>query len=208
MWLAKLNKYKKRPFFVLKVLIKSSITELKRLIYILKYKVVNKNVTIGKAVRFNQRTIFTGCGSSIVKKNVSFGYKYGGHYYKNLTEIQARFHASQIVINENVSFNNANYILAGNYIEIGSNCKIGARVTMMDFEAHGTLPNERENIGKLGEIHIGNNVWIGNDVIILKNVNVGDNSIIAAGSVVKTGNYPSDCIIGGNPAKVIKNILT
>ena len=74
---------------------------------------------------------------------------------------------------------------------------------MMDFEAHGTNPLERSKIGKIGEITLGNNVWIGNSVIILKNVKIGDNSIVAAGSVVLKGIYPPNTIIGGNPARVI-----
>ena len=77
---------------------------------------------------------------------------------------------------------------------------------MMDFEAHGTHPEDRNNLGAIGQIYIGRNVRIGSNVIILKNVNIGDNSIIAAGSVVIKGNYPSNCIIGGHPAKVIKTL--
>lgn len=50
---------------------------------------------------------------------------------------------------------------------------------------------------------IGKNVWIGNNVTILKNSEVGDNTIIAAGAVV-SGKFPANVIIGGVPAKTIK----
>ena len=53
-------------------------------------------------------------------------------------------------------------------------------------------------------IKIGNHVWIGNTVLIFKNAIVGDNSIVAGGSVVGGKVFPSNCIVGGNPAKVIK----
>jgi len=56
------------------------------------------------------------------------------------------------------------------------------------------------------EVIIGNNVWIGSKVIILKGAKIGDNSIIAAGSVVLGKEYPSNVIIGGNPARIIKEI--
>ncbi len=172
----------------------------------LKYKVLNRKIIISKSVRFHQNTVLSGKGTILLSDKVSIGYKLGGYYHKNVSEFQARYPDSKIIINNEVAFNNSNFIVSTNKIEIGSRCRIGANVTMMDFEAHGTLPHERNQIGKLGEIKIGNNVWIGNNVIILKNVNVGDNSIIAAGSVVLKGDYPSNSIIGGNPAKVVKQI--
>lgn len=56
---------------------------------------------------------------------------------------------------------------------------------------------------KTKPIIIGNHVLIGTQCMILKGVTIGDRSIIAAGSVV-TKDIPSDCIAGGNPAKIIK----
>lgn len=54
-------------------------------------------------------------------------------------------------------------------------------------------------------IYIGKNVWITTRCIILPGVKIGDNSIIAAGSVV-TKDIPPNCLAGGNPAKVIKKL--
>lgn len=56
---------------------------------------------------------------------------------------------------------------------------------------------------KFKGIKIGNDVWIGDNVLILGNVEIGDGAIIAAGSVV-TKNVNPYCIIGGNPAKIIR----
>lgn len=61
--------------------------------------------------------------------------------------------------------------------------------------AQGTAPEK--------PIKIGNNVWVGTRVIILPGVEIGDNTIIGAGAVV-TKSFPKDCIIGGNPAKILK----
>jgi len=58
---------------------------------------------------------------------------------------------------------------------------------------------------KGGKVIIGKNVWIGANVTILKDVNIGDNSIIGAGAVV-TKDIPSNVIVGGVPAKIIKEI--
>nr|WP_207652455.1 DapH/DapD/GlmU-related protein [Clostridium beijerinckii] len=59
--------------------------------------------------------------------------------------------------------------------------------------------------GKVASVNIGNNVWIGSVVTILKGVTIGDNSVIAANSVV-TKDIPANSIAAGNPAKVVKNI--
>lgn len=55
------------------------------------------------------------------------------------------------------------------------------------------------------ETHIGNNVSIGMRSIIMPGVNIGDGAVIAAGSVV-TKNVEPYTVVGGNPAKLIKNI--
>lgn len=54
-------------------------------------------------------------------------------------------------------------------------------------------------------IHIGKNVWIGSNATILAGVSIGDGAIVAAGAVV-TKNVPPNTIVGGVPAKVIKEI--
>lgn len=54
-------------------------------------------------------------------------------------------------------------------------------------------------------VHIGRNAWIGVGAIILPGVTIGDNAVVAAGSVV-TKDVAPNSIVGGNPAKFIKNI--
>ncbi len=85
-------------------------------------------------------------------------------------------------------------------IEIGDNVAISHDVTIMDSDAHDGLWDGYE---KTKPIKIGNHVWIGTRVTILKGVTIGDNAIIAAGSVV-TKNVPNNTIVAGVPAKVIK----
>ena len=77
------------------------------------------------------------------------------------------------------------------------------RRPVLDHEAHGVNPDERNKLGPIGKVIIGKNVWIGNNVTILKNSQVGDNSIVATGAVV-SGKFPDNVIIGGIPAKVIR----
>ena len=113
---------------------------------------------------------------------------------------------SHIVIGNNCRLNGA-YIHAEKKIVIGNNCVVASGVHIIDSNGHLVYSSNR-TIGRDNpeEIIIGNNVWIGINSIILKGTTIGNNCVISAGSVVK-GNYPSDSIIAGNPAVVVKRII-
>ena len=68
----------------------------------------------------------------------------------------------------------------------------------MDSDAHELDGNRNTN-----PVHIGNHVWIGTRVTILNGVNIGEGAVIAAGSLV-TKDVPAGSLVGGVPAKVIK----
>jgi len=85
-------------------------------------------------------------------------------------------------------------------IKIGNNVAISHDVTIMDSDAHIILNGDSE---MTKPIIIGDNVWIGTKATILKGVTIGNNSIIAAGSVV-TNDVPKNCIAAGVPARIIK----
>lgn len=154
---------------------------------------------------FNQYTLFEGEGLVEIGNNCSFGFKLGGFHKNGSIELQARFSNSRIILGKDVSTNNNIMICAANYIKVGDDTLIGQFVTIMDHEAHGIEPDRRRQLGVIGIVEIGKNVWVGNNVTILKNTTIGDNSIVAAGAVV-SGDYPANVIIGGVPAKIIRNI--
>ena len=83
-------------------------------------------------------------------------------------------------------------------ITIGESCAISHDFTVMDSDAHELDGNRNTN-----PVHIGNHVWIGTRVTILNGVTVGDGAVIAAGSLV-TKDVPAGSLVGGVPAKVIK----
>jgi acetyltransferase-like isoleucine patch superfamily enzyme len=74
-------------------------------------------------------------------------------------------------------------------------------VTIRDSDNH--LITSNPDFQKTMPIKIGNHVWIGLNAVILKGVTVGDGAIIAAGAVV-TRDVPERCLVGGVPAKIIK----
>lgn len=172
----------------------------------LRLKTTSKgNLSLGKCF-INQKVRVNGKGTVIIGDGCIFGGKITGRFHGPGIEIQARYKDSIIEIGNRTAFNNNLLIHSAKSVKIGENCRIGENVTVIDFEAHGTLPEKRSKLGKKGTVVIGNNVWIGNSSIILKNVTIGENSIVAAGSVVLKGDYPSNSIVGGNPAKVIRSI--
>lgn len=90
-------------------------------------------------------------------------------------------------------------------IRIGENCFIGPR-TCIYTACHSLNPVERNTPTCFGKpVIIGKNVWIGGGCTILPGVNIGDNAVIAAGSVV-CKDVLEGTVVGGNPAKFIKNI--
>ena len=89
-------------------------------------------------------------------------------------------------------------------ISIGNNVSIAYNVLIQDSDYHTIYDKEGNPKLQTLPITIEDNVWIGANVIILKGVTIGEGSIIAAGSVV-TKSIPPHSLVGGNPAKVIKD---
>jgi len=205
--LSKLMKAIRNPRLALKVLqnrIRSALnkTKAKR-----SARRSGARLDLGERISFYQKTLFTGKGSIKVGSSTSFGVDVGGKYFHNYCEIQARFKEAEITIGENVASNNGLLIICAERIEVGSDSLIGKDVQMIDFDAHGLAPSERRNsVGKVKPIVIGRNVWIGNNVIILKGTEIGDNSVIGAGAVVAGGKFPSNVVIAGNPARIVEEI--
>lgn len=86
-------------------------------------------------------------------------------------------------------------------ITIGDNVRIGANCTIMDADFHLDDPR----VGQPKEILIEDNVWLGANVVVLKGVHIGNNTIVGMNSVV-TKSIPANCIAAGNPCKIIKKI--
>ncbi len=108
-----------------------------------------------------------------------------------------------IHLGKNVFINSSCHFQDQGGIYIGDNVLIGHCVTLATLN-HLQSPEERGSMIPKA-IHIGNNVWIGSNSTILPGVTVGEGAIIAAGAVV-TKNVEPNTVVGGVPAKFIKNI--
>ena len=113
-----------------------------------------------------------------------------------------------IVVNKDASLslgsgylNNNVEINCFNSIRIGENVAISKGVIIRDSDNH-SINDNRDEVSK--PIIIGDNVWIGLNAIILKGVKIGNGAIIAAGAVVNK-DVAANSLVGGVPAKLIKN---
>lgn len=88
-------------------------------------------------------------------------------------------------------------------ITIGENALIGPQVVIRDSDNH-TPPGGGP---MTAPVHIGNRVWIGQRAMILKGVSIGDGAVIAAGAVV-TRDVPARTMVGGVPARVLRENVT
>ena len=95
-------------------------------------------------------------------------------------------------------------ITAKNLIRLGDNVLMGAYVQVIDHN-HGFRAgqNIRDQKAEIGEVVIGNDVWIGAGAKVLMNCHIGDGAIIGSNAVV-TGDIPPNAIAVGVPARVIK----
>jgi acetyltransferase-like isoleucine patch superfamily enzyme len=167
--------------------------------YKCKYKLMRKNVTIGKNFKVAGRLSIRGPGKVTIGNDV---YVNGSGcpvtpwtYHKD----------AEIVIGNNVFLNGTRYGCLKK-IEIGDD-SILADCRILDTDFHSTDPTKRNDplAVKSAPIKIGRNVWISLDCVILRGVTIGDNSTVTAKSVV-VGNVPENCIYGGNPAVLIKKL--
>ena len=102
----------------------------------------------------------------------------------------------------------ANYnccILDVGKVTIGDNCLFAPNVSIYTA-GHPIHPDARNSLYEYGiDVTLGNNCWLGGNVIVMPGVNIGDNCVIGAGSVV-TKDIPAWSIAAGNPARVIRKI--
>ena len=108
-----------------------------------------------------------------------------------------------ITVGKNVFINACCHFQDQGGITLGDNCLVGHNVIFATLN-HGFAPEERQSMLP-APIVVGRNVWIGSNSTILQGVTIGDNSIIAAGSVV-TKDVPANAIVAGVPARFIRSI--
>lgn len=135
-------------------------------------------------------------------------------------ELKVLRYGGKIIIGNDSYVGKNSKIWSGHEVCIGHRVLISDNVFISDTNSHelnskdrhrtykGLFttgpPSEKGNINT-GKIFLGDDAWISYGAIILKGVNIGKQSIVAAGSVV-TKDVPSGVLVAGNPAKIIKEL--
>lgn len=174
-----------------------------------KFKLSFNNVQFKRLPRINGRLELKNEGKLILGNNLTFN----SNFYSNpmgLNKCCSIFVESggTLEIGDNSGFSGV-AIYCSSTIQIGDNLYCGGNVSIWDTDFHPLSSTDRVNNipGKTRckPIYIGDNVFIGANSLILKGANIGNCSIIGAGSVV-TRSVPPNEIWGGNPASFIKKV--
>lgn len=175
---------------------------------ILLYKYLLSDFTGQKQGRLSgvaQPLLLRGEGRLNISENVKFGYKKSQGFYSGSSYMEVRTPKGCINIGRDVHFNNScTLISVKDGIEIGEKCVFGVGCSIIDNDFHAL--SDKDN-AKGAPVKIGNNVFAGSNVHILKGVEIADNCVIGNGAVV-TQSFKEACIIAGNPAKKVRDLDT
>ncbi len=154
-----------------------------------------KTNSVGMLGRISGKLTVKNKGEFIVGRNVSF-------HAKPFSSSISVGKQAKLLVGDNVFFNYGLDIGCTQSIRIGSNTIIGPMVNIIDTNFH---PVDIDDRMQSKDIVISDNVWIGRGAVILPGVTIGQNSVIASGSIV-TRDIPANVLAGGTPAKVIREI--
>ena len=126
----------------------------------------------------------------------------------NFTSVVTNFEKIEMVFDPisvgSFSISGNCYIQAKNGLKLGSNFLFAPGVKLIS--SNHDMSNRKENVSG-NPIILGDNIWLGANVIVLPGVELGDNCVVGAGSVVTKSFSEKNLILAGNPAKIIKRII-
>lgn len=98
--------------------------------------------------------------------------------------------------------------IEGKKVEIGERCLFSNEIVFRTGDSHSILNLSGERINPAKDIAIGNHVWIGQQVVVLKGAHIGNETIIGTRALVTGKEFEDNVIIAGSPAKVVKKGVT
>lgn len=172
--------------------------------YTITEKIYLKSIGIkcGEKTKFRGWTSFfyvTGSTISIGKKCRFNSSEYTNHIGLNHRCIICTYSPNAVIKIADETGMSSTTINCWDTISIGQRVRIGANCVIMDSDFH--IDDSR--VGSPKPIFIDDDVWLGANVVVMKGVHIGHNSVIGMNSVV-TKDIPADCVAAGNPCKVIR----
>lgn len=192
-----LKRLKRQPYLLLPGL----IAYIRGLYYKFKFRIFFKNVKIGTHFRVYGRLVITGPGYVFFGRDC-----FVLSQITKTVRITTQVPNSTVVIGNHVGLNGTS-IVCFDQIEIGEYSNI-ADAYITDSSAHPLSPDRRLYTATdipAEKVHIGKNVWISTHVVILKGVHIGENSVVAACSLVRKS-LPPNILAAGIPAEVIRKL--
>lgn len=154
-----------------------------------------------------QPVLFVGPGEVVLGDGVQFGWKASPLFYAGYCHVEVSRPQARIEVGERTEFNN-NLLLKseGAGIRVGRDGLFGADVEIFDSDFHDLDPSRRHaGTQRMAPVEIGDNVFVGMGVKILKGVTIGSDSVIGAGAVVASS-IPAGVVAAGNPARVVRSL--
>jgi len=165
----------------------------------IRYEYILRRAKIGKKVRVRGKCIIRGPGKIIIGDHVFINGD--GHPVTLFTHHQD----ARIIIGSHTFLNGPRFgcqvrITVGDYNILGD-----ARI--MDTDFHSIHPDRWSHNAEVlsAPVTLERNVWVGGGAAILKGVTVGQNSVLAFGSIV-SDEVPANCVVAGNPARIVKRL--
>lgn len=172
---------------------------------ILKYQWLSDNLQCKGNPSCFQPVLFVGAGNVHFGERVQIGVIQAPGFWSSYAHFEARLKNSLIHIAHDVQISNGFSVISFSEIHIGARTVIGEFCCIMDTDGHDTHPAKRTEKGDSKPIYIGENVFIGAHVIILKGVRIGNNAVIGAGAVI-TKDVAENAVVAGSPQRMIKSL--
>lgn len=164
---------------------------------------IHKHVTIELANRFLSSVALSAMVAPALRL---FGATVGAkaHIYSPLVLHNTKF--SHLAIGENCHIGRGVFLDLADRIEIGDKVVISMNVTLITHLDMGSSPlSVSEFPAEKAPVKIGSGAYIGAGVTILHGVEIGQNSVVAAGSVVRS-DVPPDSVVAGIPASIVRTL--
>ncbi|MCC8060603.1 MAG: acyltransferase [Clostridiales bacterium] len=113
-------------------------------------------------------------------------------------------------IGHNTHFSGKTHLacIEGKTIEIGERCLFSTDIVFRTGDSHSILDMNGVRINPAADIHIGDHVWLGQQVTVLKGANVSSECVVGTGALITGKQFEANVIIAGSPAKTIRENIT